>query len=1401
MEIGPVRGVLPFDFELDRLVLGDENGPWLTMSGLHLNWSPRELLRGRIYVRELSTRQVHLERLPLRKEKKEKGPFRLPEWALTFERLKAERLAVDRLSLGKSVLGQEASFRGEANLMAALPGGEWVTALNVERTDGSKFKLSLNGTVREKGPYLILDAKGEEDPGGLLASRLGIVGPLTFSLRGEGPLEGWKGKTEVLAGKENRLQADIGLALLEELRLNAEGSVAAEPELLPEPIGVWLGSSNRFVLMGRAAKGGVFALDRLFLDTGKVSLDLSGDSDLKGQGMKGRFQIQCKDLEPLGRTLKVPVAGSVKVKGDLSGTFSRPVISLTFGSEDLAVDEVRATHLSGGVNLELSDAERLGDAPFLRVAAKGEMAGLRLPPSVPLPERDLRWEFTVERASKGMVRVEDLTLGGEKVFLRVSGTADTTAQRGKFRVEAEGKDWRDFIRRQRGNFAGSIHLRAEVEGNLQEESFSADMQGRVGLRNEGRGTVAFPVKGVDYQGRVSLNQGRKLTVAQMRLSSALGDLSGKGVLDLSTGQWNGTAEVALSDLQPLSALAGVTLTGSARAKTSIRGSPAGVSLDSEVRGEEVHVAGLSLGRASVDLSVEGFSPAPGGAFHFRVREEAEGISGKARFALIGDQLSFSGVDLSGPGSSHARGDLGIGLSNGLMEGEVVARCPELSFLSVLVGREMQGKAEIKATLARGETGQQARFTLLGHQLNSPPIGSASELRLQGALRDMGGKPEGTATAELKDFRRQGVHVSSMNIRAEGGVSRISFSGMAKGEAGWPFDLEAEGLFYPNQQSSFLRVDALKGHYGAVPVWLAEAAELERAKKGLSLPKAEFVVADGRLWGSGRLGPEDVDLSVKLEDLSLNPTLRPVGFPSLEGRARVELHVKGPIEKIQGTSRVRIQGLKVSDPHLDDVPRATLEAQASLQGERLQGEVALHGLTSMPITVSGYVPFSLSLKPFSVVLPPDGKAKGRLNGEADLASLGRFMGLHDQAFGGKAVISLNMEGTVRQPSITGGLEVEKGVYENIRTGTILKDIQMKMAAQMPRLLLQEARASDGAAGTVTGEGWMDMNLEQGLPLHTTFLFKNAVLVRHDLATGKVSGRLGLEGSTRRPKLVGEIQVESAELHIPKYLASDVPELEVVEIHGPGGDSGKGAALKRAAGPGMVLDLAVKSPGRIMLRGRGLDSEWGADLRIRGTAAEPIITGDLSVVRGRFNFLDKRFNLEGGRISFNGTRPPSPFLDAKAVASAKDITVHLGLLGPVRAPEIKLSSDPPYPSDEVLSRLLFGRSVSTISPLQAIQLGQALNQMGGEETLDLLGQTRQLLKIDQLEVKQTGEGIDETSIAAGKYLVDNLYLEIEKELGPKGPKASLDWEVTPNISIETEVGSNEEAGIGINWKWDY
>src|SRR5699024_10358490 len=138
----------------------------------------------------------------------------------------------------------------------------------------------------------------------------------------------------------------------------------------------------------------------------------------------------------------------------------------------------------------------------------------------------------------------------------------------------------------------------------------------------------------------------------------------------------------------------------------------------------------------------------------------------------------------------------------------------------------------------------------------------------------------------------------------------------------------------------------------------------------------------------------------------------------------------------------------------------------------------------------------------------------------------------------------------------------------------------------------------------------------------------------------------------------------------------------------------------------LDIDVVAPGRIFVRGRGLDSEWKMDLHVGGTASVPRINGEIAAVRGSLDLLGREFELERGRVLFNGGPVIDPRIDISLVRETDTITGRIIVSGNAFDPELSFSSTPALPEDEVLPRLLFGTSSQALTPAQGVQLALGL-----------------------------------------------------------------------------------------------
>jgi len=138
------------------------------------------------------------------------------------------------------------------------------------------------------------------------------------------------------------------------------------------------------------------------------------------------------------------------------------------------------------------------------------------------------------------------------------------------------------------------------------------------------------------------------------------------------------------------------------------------------------------------------------------------------------------------------------------------------------------------------------------------------------------------------------------------------------------------------------------------------------------------------------------------------------------------------------------------------------------------------------------------------------------------------------------------------------------------------------------------------------------------------------------------------------------------------------------------------------------------------------------------------------------------------------------------------------GTAAKPEITLTSVPTLPNDEVLSQVLFGRSASQLSPLEAAQLASALSSLAGGGGFDVVGNLRTFAGLDRLSLA----GGDESgvTVSGGKYLTDDVYLEITGG-GRDGPSAQVEWRLGRNLSILSKLASQGDGKLAVRWRKDY
>jgi translocation and assembly module TamB len=333
-------------------------------------------------------------------------------------------------------------------------------------------------------------------------------------------------------------------------------------------------------------------------------------------------------------------------------------------------------------------------------------------------------------------------------------------------------------------------------------------------------------------------------------------------------------------------------------------------------------------------------------------------------------------------------------------------------------------------------------------------------------------------------------------------------------------------------------------------------------------------------------------------------------------------------------------------------------------------------------------------------------------------------------------------------------------------------------------------------------------------------------RRDDLDVTLSGPVELTGPLRAPSLHADLVLDGAALELVNGLGSTVRTLNVQEKGATTAARASAVALPDAAS--LLLDIGVRAPNRLFVRGRGLDSEWQGRLHVAGTAAKPTLRGSLSPVRGRFSLLGKPFVFTKGAITFAGAVPPDPALDLELSHAGSTVTAFIRVGGRASKPTLTFDSRPSLPQDEVMAHVLFDKSATELSRFEALQAANAMRMLAGvgKAGIDPLATVQETLGIDVLRLGD-GRGTQDTaritpagdralssparqaqtpavpegpSVEAGKYLMDNVYVGVEQgaEAGSFGVRGEV--ELLPRVNLEGRASSTS-SDIGVMWKKDY
>ncbi|WP_420833437.1 translocation/assembly module TamB domain-containing protein [Sphingomonas pollutisoli] len=778
--------------------------------------------------------------------------------------------------------------------------------------------------------------------------------------------------------------------------------------------------------------------------------------------------------------------------------------------------------------------------------------------------------------------------------------------------------------------------------------------------------------------------------------------------------------------------------------------------------------GLSNVAAHLDPTPAGYAfAAHGGSRLGPFDGEGEILLPKGGQAVIQiQQLNVSGT--------RAHGDLAI--VEGGFDGKVA-----------LVGGGLAGDL-----MFRPQDGQQridARIDAAAARLAQAVTVRRAHLDLSAVFDPAGTSIEATATAS--GIRRGSLVIGRTAIHAalRGGSGEIRAS--IAGSRGRAFDIQSVIAVTPDRYSV-----SAQGTLDRRPLALVGPAVFTRNEDGWRLAPAKLSFAGGTADLSGHFTGAASAVDATLTSMPL--AVLDIGYPGLglggeaSGKlAFVQSRGAAPTGKINMTVRgLTRSGLVLSSRPVDVGIAGILEpGKAAARAVAASGGKTV-GRAQMLLTLPGGDDLAGRLAHAPLF------AQLRYDGPAD--TLWRLTGIELFDLSGPVAIGADVGGTLDNPRISGVVQAKGAKIESATTGTVLTNVIASGRFGGSRLVLDRLAADAGKGGRVTGSGSFDLAAANGFGIDLSVQAQNALLINRDDIAATATGPLTFKSDGSGGTIAGKVTLTKSRYRLGQAsAASAVPQLNIREINLPGG----GEEDDRPRKP-WKLAVHAHAPNNLLVTGLGLRSEWSADLDIGGAPDNPAITGRADLVRGDYQFAGREFQLDRGKILFQGEVPANPALDIAANADSTGLSATIRVTGPALKPEISFTSTPALPEDELLSRLLFGTSITNLSAPEALQLASAVAALqNGKGGLDPINAVRRVAGLDRLRIlpadPQTGAG---TSVAAGKYVTRRLFAEIITD-GQGYSATQVEFQVTRWLSVLSTISTLGRQSANVRVSKDY
>ncbi|MFC6656173.1 translocation/assembly module TamB domain-containing protein [Roseibium salinum] len=1298
--------------EAEHVSIADAGGIWLDADQIALSWDPLKLLSGELAIARVFAKQVDLQRRPLVQPDAVSATGETGGGAGGFSiplDIDLQSIEFNEINLGETLLGAPISLTASGSGNVALDPAIVTADLDIHRIDGVDAGLTARAIFEPAAETLEFDISVSEPRGGLVARLLDVpdLPAVTLELTGSGPLTSWAANLDLALDGRRTV---TGSAQIEQTEDGRRISFDLDGELarLAPP------AAEAFLLGTTRASGQAWfspAFEPLSADvslkTRTVSLDaktaLTGDTI----SASGNLSISAGDSALIAvdlgdrRIVFGPMDAEFSASGQRSAAnWSARASLASLQASEARTDEIRLEASGSGADLR---ADILTSPLQFTLAAAG-FQGLTpetAPLSGPLSVKGTGALDGAERTA-AFADLNVATAIGSVTLTETEISAARVSGRGRLSLtdlaKLSGLAARDLAGSVSGEFTADLNPET-IEGSATVSLKTRDLQTGIAqadalMKGESDIELAVDISGAD-----------NVTVNTLSLANDALQASADATYRDATLTSDLTA--SLTDLSGIDPQLSGRLTLEARTSGPINA----LRVEAKATSEQIMLAGTPLDDLSFSARATADTAAPTATVKGSASLNGQPIEVDVELTSKDGGANVSPLSIGLAGNT-VTGSLAVTDLNRPMEtleGRLDIDAPDLASLSPLLLTEISGR--LQGTISADPDTKSLALDLTGSEIDVPSA-TLGSLTLKANVASPYTPQSVTADIRLSDLQTDVTPIHGVTISAEpqddGTAIALEMSMDRNSEDGLTLNARVSE---PDAGTYLVALQDLALRYQGLTSKLKQPTSVSYANGVATIQPLDLQLGGGSLSVSGKAG-RTLDLAAELNSVPLNLANAFVPSLGLGGTLSGNVSANGSSSSPKAEWSISGAGLTANELGKNGLEAFSLTSSGTLEDNRINQTTRATNPAGLNMAASGTVglarPNPLSLK-VEGTLPSAALWRPML--EAGLRGDGAI-NLQGSVGGSAAAPSYQITATPADLKIT-----------SLSTGLTVQNVRGTITVNQDQASLNAITGDLSTGGSLAASGTVGMT--NGYPADLQIGLTNGHYVDPGLVTADIGADLKISGplvsSTDSALISGKVEINKADISIPESLPGAISPVDVRHINAPaavrqqvaelGGDSRQSGTQQGNLPP--RLDILLTSPGRIFIRGRGLDAELQGDLKIVGTTANPQAIGAFNLKRGQFDILTRRLQFSHGRTTFQGSL--TPILDFAATSAVSGTTVTVTVSGQADDPAIAFSSSPEMPQDEVLALLLFGKSIGNLSATQAARLAAAIATLtGGSDT---------------------------------------------------------------------------------------